>query len=208
MAKGRANARRRSVRDGARRVRAARQRVAGGVDASVIPRVLVGAVDGVEIVAGGALQLAREVLLRTVSGAANIGAEALAATTAGARGVVSAASQMVGDIASAAAGTFQDAVSNARHARVGRARATLRRPAAGFAGGGGNGTTAAASTDAGRPARRARGRRGPLHRPARASPRETGAIETPRAVGVWIRRVSGGGFRGVHELRAPRSLMT
>jgi hypothetical protein len=49
--------------------------------------VLVGAVDGVEIVAVGALQLAREVLLRTVSGAANIGAEALAATTAGARGV-------------------------------------------------------------------------------------------------------------------------
>jgi hypothetical protein len=160
MAKGRANARRRSVGDGDRRVRAASQRVAGGVDASVIPRVLVGAVDGVEIVAGGALQLAREVLLRTVSGAANIGAEALAATTAGARGVVSAASQMVGDIASAAAGTFQDAVSNARHARVGRARATLRRPAAGFAGGGGNGTRAAAPTYAGRPARRARRRRG------------------------------------------------
>jgi hypothetical protein len=51
------------------------------VDVSVVPRALLGAVNGVEIVAVGALQFARDVLLSAVSGAANIGAEALAATT-------------------------------------------------------------------------------------------------------------------------------
>jgi hypothetical protein len=105
----------------------------GGAEISMVPRVLMGAVDGVEIVAVGALQFTRDVLLSAVSGAANIGAEALGATVNGARGVVSAASRMVGDIAGTAQGTFQDALYNARHGRPGAARMALR-PAAPRAG--------------------------------------------------------------------------
>src|SRR5262245_55305481 len=60
---------------------------------AIIPRVLKAAVNGVELVAVGALQFTRDVLLSAVSGAASIGAEALTATTAGARGVVSAGSR-------------------------------------------------------------------------------------------------------------------
>lgn len=128
MARRRTRARtRRSERNGVgpRRNSAA----AGGVDVSVVPRALLGAVNGVEIVAVGALQFARDVLLSAVSGAANIGAEALAATTAGARGVVSATSQMVGDIAGTAESAFRDALNNARHSRPGAPRVTLGRPA-------------------------------------------------------------------------------
>jgi hypothetical protein len=99
----------------------------------MVPRVLLGAVDGVEIVAVGALQLTRDVLLSAVSGAASIGAEALGATVNGARGVVSAASRMVGDIAGTAQGTFQEALYNARHSRPGGARIAPR-PAAPRAG--------------------------------------------------------------------------
>ena len=99
--------------------------VGGGI-ASVIPRVLLGAVNGVEVVAVGALQFTRDVLLTTVSGAANIGAEALTATTAGARGVVSATSRMVVDIAGTAESTFRDALNNAKHARRGPARMAPR----------------------------------------------------------------------------------
>jgi hypothetical protein len=102
----------------------------GSPEVSMVPRVLLGAVNGVEIVAVGALQFTRDVLLSAVSGAANIGAEALNATLSGARGVVSATSQMVGDIAGTAQGTFQETLYNARHSRPGGARTTLRRPAA------------------------------------------------------------------------------
>lgn len=52
-----------------------------------------------------------------VSGAANIGAQGLTATLAGARGVVSATVDMVGEIAGAAQGTFQATLENARHSR-------------------------------------------------------------------------------------------
>lgn len=132
--------------------------------ASVVPRVLLGAVNGVEIVAVGALQLTRDVLLSAVSGAANIGAEALTATVAGARGVVSAASRMVGDIAGTAQGTFQEALANARHSRAGRG--ALRRPAARMAGRSRETTPAVPSTEG--PRSRPRARRGPAGRPARA----------------------------------------
>ena len=122
-------------------------------DASVLPRVLVGAVNGVEIVAVGALQLARDVVLSTVSGAASIGAEALIATTAGARGVVSAASRMVGDIAETAGGSVRETFNNARHARLGAARVAFRRPVSPSPGGQRD-TPVASSTDR-RPLRRA-----------------------------------------------------
>ena len=75
-----------------------RQEWSMGLDPSVAPRALVGAVDGLRIVAVGALQLTRDVLVSAVSGAANIGAEGIMATVAGARGVVSATSQTVADI--------------------------------------------------------------------------------------------------------------
>src|SRR5262249_57254234 len=97
MASNRNRARARSNRLGGRRP--GRGGISGrGLDTNLIPRVVVGAVNGVEVVAVGTLRIARDVLLRTVTGAADIGAEALTATTAGVRGVVSAASRMVGEI--------------------------------------------------------------------------------------------------------------
>jgi hypothetical protein len=96
----------------------------------MVPRVLLGAVTGVEVVAEGALNLTRDVLVSAVCGAASIGAEALTATVAGARGVVSAASRMVGDIAATAQGTFREALENARRARQGVPHGVLRRPPA------------------------------------------------------------------------------
>jgi hypothetical protein len=102
----------------------------GPVGASVIPRVLVGAVEGIEIVAVGTLQLARDVLLSAVSGAANIGAEALTATTAGVRGVVSASAQMVGDVATTAQGTLLATIDNVRRSGRASARPGSMRPAA------------------------------------------------------------------------------
>jgi hypothetical protein len=123
----------------------------------MVPRVLLGAVNGVEIVAVGALQFTRDVLLNAVSGAANIGAEALTATVSGARGVVSATSRMVGDMAVTAQGTFQEALYNARHSRPGATRAAaLRRPAAPRAADGAGETTAPVTAPARGRARRQR----------------------------------------------------
>jgi hypothetical protein len=102
------------------RARAERRTVNGStmtLNASSVPRALLGAVDGVGIVAVGTLQFARDVLLTAVSGAASIGAEALTATVAGTRGVVSAASQTVADIAVTAQSTVLAVIDNARHAR-------------------------------------------------------------------------------------------
>jgi len=100
----------------------------GSPKASMVPHVLLGAVNRVENVAAGALQVTRDVLASTVSGAANIGAEALTATVGGVRGVVSVASRMVGDIAGTAQGTFLEAFDNARGARLNAAHVALRRP--------------------------------------------------------------------------------
>src|SRR5262245_35631298 len=104
--------------------------VGGGAEATVVPRVLLGAVNGVEAVASGVLKFSRDVLVSAVSGAADIGAEALTATVGGARGVISAASKMVGEIAGTAQGTFMEAYNDARHARAGMAWTALRRPPA------------------------------------------------------------------------------
>src|SRR5262245_17715133 len=107
----------RSVRQGGNAGAASRNGGGGRGPVNVVPRVLHDALNGVEIVAVGALRFARDVLQSAVSGAANIGAEALTATIGGARGIVSEASRMVGDIAGTAQSAFRDAVSNARHAR-------------------------------------------------------------------------------------------
>ncbi len=100
-------------------------------ESSMVPQVLFGAVNGIETVTVGALQLARNVLVSVVSGAADIGAEAVTATFAGTRGVVAAASRMVGDIANTAQSTLQETVSSAKQLR-GSARGPVaaRRPLA------------------------------------------------------------------------------
>jgi hypothetical protein len=104
-----------------------RRRGADGIEGNVVPRVLMGAVDGVEVIGIGALQFARDVMQSAVSGAANIGAEALSAAMAGTRGVVSAASRMVGDIAGTAQGTLMATIDNARRPGAGAARMLSRR---------------------------------------------------------------------------------
>jgi hypothetical protein len=131
MARRKARVRARSGR-GANVVRTTnRARVSDGrVDASVILRVLMGAVEGIEIVAVGTLQLARDVVLSAVSGAANIGAEALTATTAGVRGVVAATAQMVGDVATTAQSTILATIDSTRRTRRASGRLGTRRPAA------------------------------------------------------------------------------
>jgi hypothetical protein len=103
-------------------------------ESSMVPQVLLGAVDGVGVVAGGLLQLTRNVLLSAVSGAADIGAEALTATVSGTRGIVSAASRMVGNMAGAAQTSFQEAVSTARQSGSRTAARSARRPLARMAG--------------------------------------------------------------------------
>ena len=100
---------------------------AGG--SGMVPQVLLGAVDGVELVAGGLLRLARSVLVTAVSGAADVGAEALDATASGARRVVSATSRMVGDVAGTARSSVTETVALARHSgRFGFAVGQPRRP--------------------------------------------------------------------------------
>jgi len=103
----------------------------GTAESSMVPQVLLGAVDGIETVAVGALQLARNLLVSAVSGAADIGAEAVTATFAGTRGVVAAASRMVGDIATTAQTTLQETVSSAQQSRGSAlGRVAARRPLA------------------------------------------------------------------------------
>jgi hypothetical protein len=122
--------------------------------ASIVPRVLQGAVSGVEVVATGALRLTRDVLLSAVSGVANIGAEAVAATTAGARGVVSATSRMVGEIANTAQEAVREALSDARSARPGLARMAMR--SSPLSSGDHNAAAGASRTTEARPRRRTR----------------------------------------------------
>jgi hypothetical protein len=99
------------------------------MDATVVPRLLLGAVDGVEMLAVGALQLTRDVVVTAVSGVANVGAEAVTATMAGTRGIVSATARMVGDVAGAAQETVRATIDNARRSRRGLSHAASRLPA-------------------------------------------------------------------------------
>ena len=154
MAMGRARTGARSSRLGRGRRRGRRTAMSvGRLNTSVVPRVIVGAVNGLEIVAVGALRIARDVLVRTISGVADIGAEALTAATAGVRGVVSAASRTIGDIAGTTQGNVRNTLSNVTHARA--ARRTLGEPSTESAE-----ASAASSADATRrPRGRARGSR-------------------------------------------------
>ena len=162
MAMDRAHRRARSTRSGVGRGRTRRTAASGaGLDTSVLSRVVVGAVNGLEVVVVGALHITRDVLVRTISGVADIGAEALTAAAGGVRGVVSAASRMIGDIAGTAQGDLRETMSNVTHRR-GSARSTLAAPSTGAA----DVTTAAPSADI---TRRPRGRK----RGARAANRST-----------------------------------
>src|SRR5262252_7692739 len=100
------------------------------LEASIVPQLLIGAVNGVETVAEGLIQLTRNVLVSAVSGAADIGAEALGATVSGARGVVAAASRMVGNIAGVAQTSVQDTINHARHFGDRASLRAARRPLA------------------------------------------------------------------------------
>ena len=166
MARRRARVRARAQRNGADRGRTGS--VIGALNPTVVPRVLLGAVNGVEVVAVGVLQLARDVLVSAVSGAANVGTEAVTATVAGARGVVSAASQMVGDVAGTARDTLLATIETARRSRRGLARAASRRAAAAMTEKPGAGAPAAPSRRASRSRPRTRGLR-LASRPARPS---------------------------------------
>jgi hypothetical protein len=162
MAMDRAHTRARSTRSGVGRGRTRRTAASGArLDTSVIPRVIVGAVNGLEIVVVGALHITRDVVVRTISGVVDIGAEALTAATAGVRGVVSAASRTIGDIAGATRGNLRDTLSNVTHHR-GTARSTLSEPSRATA----DVTAAAPNADI---TRRPRGRK----RKARAANRST-----------------------------------
>jgi hypothetical protein len=130
-----------------------------------VPQALLGAVDGVGVVAVGALQLARDVVLSGLSGVANIGTEALRATVAGARGVVSAASQTVADVAVAVRNGLRTTIGDARQPRRNAARPTASRRGNSTSG---TANAAVSSTDGVRPRRRGRRTRSAT-RPARSS---------------------------------------
>jgi hypothetical protein len=166
MAMDRTRTRARASRRGANGRRTRRTTMREGVDTSIVPRVLVGAVNGVEIVAVGALRITRDVLVRTVAGAADIGAEALGATTAGVRGVVSATTRMLGDIAGAARGGFRETLNTATHARRGAAHVTRGAPSPSVTED--RSAAASRSTLTRRPRRRTRGPRSAT-RPGRPS---------------------------------------
>ena len=131
MALERARTRARSARLAAGRGRGRRTAMSGrDLDTSVLPRVIVGAVNGLEIVAVGALRITRDVLIRTISGAAAVGAEALTAATGAVRGIVSAASRTIGlGEPSMPGATETTAVPSAAATRRPRGRARAARTA-------------------------------------------------------------------------------
>src|SRR5262249_2235155 len=132
--------------------------LSGVLNPTAVPRVLLGTVDGVEAVTVGALHIACDVLVTTVSGVANIGATAVTATAEGTREIVSAASQAVANIVETAQGTVLATVDNVWNSRHGTARSAPRRGGAFMAGGPGEKAPALRSPGASR----GRGRAGRL----------------------------------------------
>jgi hypothetical protein len=132
--RGRAPVRARSERSLAHRGRKTHpRRGRGETNSSAVPRVLLDAVDRVEIVAGGALRFARDVLMSTASGAAYIGTEAFTTTLAITRGVVSAGSRMVGDMVGTAETTFLATADTAKRSPRDQVLLEPRRPTASMA---------------------------------------------------------------------------
>lgn len=146
--------------------RESRRLSAEGSDASLVPRAVVGALNGTEVVAVGALRTTRDVLLGAVSGTADIGVEALTATMAGIRGMVSATSQMVGDIAGTAQDSVRQILFDVTHLRGGALPAPIGRRVEYAADGLGTPTRQPGGTGRGR--RRGRRQRGATS-PVRAS---------------------------------------
>jgi hypothetical protein len=88
------------------------------LDTSVVPRLLVGAVNGVEALAIGALQLARNALTTVVTGAAELGTLVVSGSAVAARGVVQKTSELVGEAAGVATNTVRTTVTTAKDVGV------------------------------------------------------------------------------------------
>src|SRR5262245_22597952 len=85
-----------------------------GLDVSVIPRVVVGAVNGAEVLAIGAIQLARNTLTAIVGGTAELGTRAVTGTAVAARGIVGTTFEIAGEAAGVATNTVRTAVTTAK----------------------------------------------------------------------------------------------
>jgi hypothetical protein len=110
--------RRRQATQNGRRTDTQGWRAGTGLDASVVPKLLVGAVNGVEILAIGALQLARNALTTVVTGAAELGTRVIAGSAVAARGVVRTTSELVGEAAGVATNTVRTTVTTAKDVGV------------------------------------------------------------------------------------------
>jgi len=99
-----------------------------GLDVSVVPRVLVEAVNGAEVLAIGVLQLTRNVLTSVVSGTADLGTVVISRAAGAARGVVGATSQIVGDAAGVATNTVRTTMSTAKDVGAQMGQAIKRAP--------------------------------------------------------------------------------
>jgi hypothetical protein len=89
--------------------------VAASLDASIIPRLLVGTVNGVEALALGALQVARSVLLTVVSGVVDLGTQTVSASAGVARSSVTAVSGLAGELGGVAQRTVEATVASAQN---------------------------------------------------------------------------------------------
>jgi hypothetical protein len=85
-----------------------------GLDASVVPQLLIGAVNSAEILAIGILQLARNALTTVVTGAAELGTRVISGSAVAARGVVRTTSGLVGEAAGVATNTVRTTVTTAK----------------------------------------------------------------------------------------------
>jgi hypothetical protein len=94
-----------------------------GLDAGLVPRLLVGGVNGAEVLAIGALQLARNVLMTVATGAAELGTLVVSRSAGAARGVVQTTSELVGGAAGVATNTVRTTVTAAKDvgAEIGQA---------------------------------------------------------------------------------------
>src|SRR5262245_55849784 len=86
-----------------------------GIGASVVPELLVGAVNGVEVLANGVLTLARNALLTVVSGAAELGTLVVSGSAGAARGIVRTTSELVGEAVGVATNTVRTTVTTAKN---------------------------------------------------------------------------------------------
>src|SRR5262245_29787235 len=85
-----------------------------GFDVNVIPGVVVGAVNGAEVLAIGVIQLARNTLTAIVGGTAELGTRVVRGTAVAARGLVGTTFEVAGEAAGVATNTVRTAVTTAK----------------------------------------------------------------------------------------------